>query len=191
MQALDIPVEVKDKLREVGLLVDNTLTEGRTCTDCKWCQTPDAPLCNWRIGMYAGDKHPRRSKVVLYALDPKWFEGAHVVVAQPFPQRHLALSVHDDPQEEVRVPAATLKWLSVMALRTPVVVLDKPLRDGGKIRAVLTQDSALRMFILVVLRSWLPQGALERLGEFAHEVASPLGDQAEPDQGVPGEAAGS
>lgn len=129
-----------------GVVVPGNVTglvHGRSCGNCKWCPGPPAAVpCNWRFGMYTGDKHPPRSKVVMHALNPATV-GYPVVVAQPI-----------NPGQPI--PRDTMAWLVIMSLKLPVVLLDAAAHRGGVIRAILTQDQTLREEVAAKLNFLLP-----------------------------------
>lgn len=119
----------------------------RTCGNCKWCPgPPEATPCNWRFGMYTGDKFPPRSKVVVNALNPRTM-GFPVVVAQPI-----------NPGQGI--PEQTMEWLTLMSIKVPVVLLDEAAHRGGVIRAILTPDQNKRAHVAKELCFLMPEDAI-------------------------------
>jgi hypothetical protein len=137
--------DVDTAMEGLGIKVKNPqgLAMLRECGKCKWCPgPPEAVPCNWRFGMYTRDMFPPQSKAVVHALNPRTM-GYPVIVVQPihagtpFPQR-------------------TVKWMSLMSLRVPVVVLDAAAHKGGVIRLIMTPDQNRRQEIMEKLDFLMP-----------------------------------
>lgn len=123
------------------------LVTDRTCGNCKWCPgPPEATPCNWRFGMYTGDKFPPRSKIVMHALNPRTM-GFPVVVAQPI-----------NPGQGI--PEQTMEWLTLMSIKVPVVLLDEAAHRGGVIRAIITPDQNKRAHVARELCFLMPEDAV-------------------------------
>lgn len=137
--------DVDAAMDHLGIRVKNPqgLAMRRECGKCKWCPGPPTAVpCNWRFGMYTRDMFPPQSKVVVHALNPRTM-GYPVIVVQPL-------------YAGVAFPQRTMKWMALMSLRVPVVVLDAAAHRGGVIRMVLTPDPTRRQDIIDKLDFLMP-----------------------------------
>lgn len=95
----------------------------RSCGSCKFCPA-GAPKCAWRIGLYNPQMSPLNTGIVLHATR---FGGHNGFVAQP---------LRGNLTEEAA-------WLAQTAQYNPVVLLNKPLRSGGVVLAVLAANDQI------------------------------------------------
>lgn len=122
------------------------MNKPRECGACGWCR-PGEQQCAWRLGLFADEVYPLKSKIVLHNLR---IAGHNSFLVQPL---------------RGGIPRSANSFLAEVAAFYPTITTTAPIRKGGIIKHILAADAVAGQAVAKEL------GFGERPAPIAEEVS--------------------